>query len=66
VALGERAGLELRAEGFNVLNHPQYGAPQADISAGPGAFGKILTTVNTGPVGAGTPRQLQFMARMSF
>jgi hypothetical protein len=66
VALGERAGLEFRAEGFNVLNHPQRGAPQADISAGPGAFGAILTTVNTGPVGAGTPRQLQFMARLSF
>jgi len=66
MALAERAALEVRAEGFNVLNHPQYGAPQADISAGPGAFGAILTTVNTGPVGAGTPRQLQFMARLSF
>ena len=66
VSLWERAGVEFRAEAFNLLNHPQYGAPQADFSAGAGSFGAILSTVNTGPVGAGTPRQLQFMMRLSF
>jgi len=29
-------------------------------------FGQILTTVNTGPTGTDTPRQMQFMPRLSF
>jgi hypothetical protein len=29
-------------------------------------FGQILNTVNTGPVGTGTLRQLQFMLRLNF
>ncbi len=66
IAFTERVGFEFRAEAFNVLNHPQYGLPQADFSTGPGVFGSIITTVNTGPVGTGTPRQLQFMFRVGF
>jgi hypothetical protein len=62
----ERLRLQFRAEVFNIFNHPQYGAPQADISAAPGVFGSILSLVNTGPVGTGTPRQLQFALRASF
>lgn len=65
IPLTERIHLDFRAEAFNILNHPQYGAPQADFSAG-NAFGAILATVNTGPVGAGTPRQLQLMLRVAF
>ncbi|HTC96008.1 MAG TPA: carboxypeptidase regulatory-like domain-containing protein [Terriglobales bacterium] len=73
--LSERLGLEFRAEAFNLFNRAQLGAPQSDFSvvstAGPGAvqsngFGAILSTVNKGPVGTGTPRQLQFMLRMNF
>ncbi|MGH9618412.1 MAG: hypothetical protein ACRD45_01710 [Bryobacteraceae bacterium] len=44
----------------------EYGTPQSDLSAGPGNFGAILTTLNTGPVGTGTPRQIQFMLRLRF
>jgi hypothetical protein len=62
----ERLRLQFRAEAFNIFNHPQYGPPQADLSAGPGVFGSIISTVNTGPVGTGTPRQLQFALRASF
>lgn len=64
--LTERAAVEFRAECFNLFNHPQYGQPQADFSAGPGVFGSIISTLNTGPVGTGTPRQLQFALRFSF
>jgi hypothetical protein len=65
IALSEQIHLDFRAEAFNILNRPQYGTPQADFSAGR-AFGSILSTVNTGPVGTGTPRQLQFMVRLGF
>lgn len=64
--LTERIGLQFRVEAFNLFNHPEYGVPQADFSAGPGNFGAILTTLNTGPVGTGTPRQIQLMLRLSF
>jgi hypothetical protein len=63
---GERWRLQFRADVFNVFNHPQYGLPQADFSAGPGVFGSIISTVNSGPVGTGTPRQMQFALRASF
>lgn len=65
ISLTERIRLDFRAEAFNILNRPQYGAPQADLSAA-NAFGAILATVNTGPTGAGTPRQLQLMLRVGF
>ena len=64
--LSERVNLQFRSEIFNIFNHPQYGPPQADFSAGPGVFGSILSTVNTGPVGTGTPRQIQFGLRIAF
>jgi hypothetical protein len=66
ISFSERDELEFRAEFFNIFNHPQFGQPQADFSAGPGVFGSIITTLNTGPVGTGTPRQLQFMLRLKF
>jgi hypothetical protein len=62
----ERMGLQLRVEAFNLLNRAQLGAPQADLSAGPGNFGAILSTVNVGPVGTGTPRQFQAALRVDF
>ena len=57
--------MELRAEAFNVLNRAQLGAPSGDITV-PAQFGVIQSTVNTTPIGSGTPRQLQFMLRLSF
>ena len=66
IPLTERVRLEFRTEFFNIFNHPQYGLPQADFSAGPGVFGSIISSVNSGPVGTGTPRQIQFLLRVAF
>jgi hypothetical protein len=63
--LTEKAHLQFRVDIFNLFNHPQYAAPQADLSAGTAVFGSIISTINTGPVGTGTPRQIQFMLRLS-
>ena len=68
ISLTERARLEFRSEFFNIFNHPQYGLPQATFGV-PG-FGSIVQTVNTttpvSPVGSGTPREIQFSARVRF
>jgi hypothetical protein len=61
----EHAGLEFRAEAFNVLNHSQFGLPNANFSA-PGSFGTITQPLNTGATGTGTPRQFQLMLRVTF
>lgn len=50
---------------FNVLNHPQLGIPASNISS-TSNFGRITTPINSAPVGAGTPRQMQFFLRLSF
>ncbi len=63
-ALTERFHLEFRAEGFNLLNHPAYANPEGNISAG--GFGIITNVLNTGAVGTGTPRRIQFMLRLNF
>jgi Carboxypeptidase regulatory-like domain/TonB dependent receptor len=65
IPVTERVQLQFRAEAFNIFNRPQYAAPLSDIS-NPVTFGQILSTVNTGPVGTGTPRQMQFMLRAQF
>jgi hypothetical protein len=57
--------LELRAEAFNVLNRAQLGLPNGNFSAS-GSFGRITQPFNPGATGTGTPRQFQFMARVSF
>ncbi len=57
--------LQVRAEGFNLFNRAQYGAPAANISAA-SSFGRITTLVNNGPTGSGTPRQFQLALRLSF
>ena len=68
IPLSEKARLEFRAEFFNVFNHPQYGLPQATF--GVQGFGTITQTVNTttpvSPIGAGTPREIQFAAKVAF
>jgi hypothetical protein len=57
-ALTERLNLEIRAEFFNVLNHPNFGTPASNIS-NPSQVGRISSTSNT-------PRDIQFGARLSF
>jgi hypothetical protein len=61
----ERMGLELGVQIFNLLNHPQLGIPAANISS-TSNFGRITAPINTAPVGAGTPRQVQLFTRFSF
>ncbi len=53
----ERLTVQFRTEAFNVLNHPQFGQPNATI--GSGSVGQI-----TSPVG--NPRQLQVALRLVF
>lgn len=61
----ERVALTFRGEFFNILNRAQYGDPVASIS-NTVQFGQIVAPVNTGSTGSGTPRQMQFMLRLSF
>ena len=56
-AITERLGLEVRAEGFNMFNHPNFGFPDPYPDQGP-FFGKVLTT--------GQPRRFQFATRFEF
>ena len=53
----EQTHFELRAEAFNILNHPQFGLPNASI--GNPQAGMITSTV-------GNPRQLQMGLRFQF
>lgn len=67
---GEKIKLQLRADLFNVLNHPQFGL--YDNSIGSSSFGRALTTRNTFISGIdslyelGGPRSTQFSLRLSF
>jgi hypothetical protein len=63
--IGERASIEFRSEVFNTFNRAQYGQPSGNITV-PAQFAVITSTVNTTPVGTGTPRQMQFMVRATF
>ncbi len=62
--LTEKLQLQFRTDIFNIFNHPQYGLPNSDVSAE--GFGQIASTINIGPVGTGTARQLQFALRLAF
>jgi hypothetical protein len=63
--VSERTAFEFGAQIFNIMNHPQLGALAANISSA-ATFGLITAPVNTSPVGAGGPRQMQFFGRVSF
>jgi len=54
---GARA-LELRAEAFNLLNHPNFGPPGRDINT-PQTFGVITSTV-------GNPRVIELAVKFFF
>jgi hypothetical protein len=62
--LTERLGLNLRAAAYNVFNHPQYKTPSGNFSSS--AFGRITGIINTGAVGSGAPRRIEFMLRADF
>jgi hypothetical protein len=50
---------------FNLFNPAQFGQPSGDVTV-PSQFAVITSTINTTPVGTGTPRQMQFMLRATF
>jgi hypothetical protein len=60
----ERFALRFRAEAFNLFNHPIYDVPSGNLSSG--SFGQITSVLNTGAVGTGTPRRIQFGVRLAF
>ncbi len=60
----DRYALSLRGEGFNLLNHAQYGLPATNVSAA--NFGQITTQLNPGATGTATQRVFEFGLRGSF
>jgi hypothetical protein len=66
----ERIKLTFRAEAFNLFNHPIFANPSGSIGSNPASpsasFGRITSILNTGAVGTGTPRRLQFALRLDF
>jgi hypothetical protein len=61
--LTERMSVQLRAEAFDVLNHPNFGNP--NLNAQSSLFGRITTT--RFPVGDfGSARQLQISMKLQF
>ncbi len=76
---GERASLGVGLQFFNLLNHPNFDQPIADIAAGSadpingGSFGTIASTVNTPTSilgsflgGDASPRLIQLKAEFKF
>jgi hypothetical protein len=61
-AISERMNLQFRVEAFNVLNHSNFGTPNAIVfsGAGPSPSAGLITTSAT------TPRQLQFGLKLIF
>jgi hypothetical protein len=62
--LTERFALKFRAEAFNLFNHPIYDSPSGNLSSG--GFRQIVSVLNTGAVGTGTPRRFEFALRLDF
>jgi len=64
VRVTEQMNVQFRAEVFNIFNKALYANPDANISDS--NFGKLISPLNTSPVGTGTPRQFQFMLKIQF
>ncbi len=69
--LTEAAQISIGAQAFNVLNHPNFALPQADLASS--QFGAILSTVGvpTSPMGASlggdaSPRLIQLNVKLVF
>jgi hypothetical protein len=71
IKLNERMGLTIGANAFNVLNHPNFQNPVANLASS--SFGRIVSTVSspTTPYGAFASaaegmRILQLVAKITF
>ncbi len=66
----EKFGVQLRAEFFNVLNHPNFAQPNHVIEPGGGSGGELTQTpdvAQTNPgLGGGGSRVLQLGLKMTF
>jgi Carboxypeptidase regulatory-like domain/TonB dependent receptor-like, beta-barrel len=69
----ERLSLNFRAAAYNLFNHPDFRTPSGSIGslagnppAVSGSFGRITGIINTGAVGTGAPRRIEFMFRAEF
>jgi hypothetical protein len=69
----ERLALNFRAAAYNLFNHPIYRSPSGSIGsllgnpqAVSGSFGRINGIINTGAVGSGAPRRIEFTFRAEF
>lgn len=68
--LGDRFGLQFRAEAFNILNHPNFG--YVDPTLSDATFGQATQTLNQslGTVASqyqqGGPRSMQFALKLQF
>ena len=70
--LGERTGLQLRAEAFNIFNHANFGSIYNQLSVGASRFGLAYNTQNSQLGGlnslyqSGGPRSVQVALRLRF
>jgi Carboxypeptidase regulatory-like domain len=68
--ISERVNLQLRAEFFNILNHPNFALPNWFVSPGSSGQGLITQTpdqAQTNPgLGGGGPRVIQLAAKVLF
>jgi hypothetical protein len=69
---GDRARIQFRAEAFNILNHPDFGAIYNRLIYGPTLFGQAYNTLNIGLKNQnplyeqGGPRSLQLALKVLF
>jgi len=61
-SITERIGLQFRAEAFNLLNHTNYGTPNAIVFSG----ANISSTAGLITTAATYPRQIQFGLKLTF
>jgi hypothetical protein len=61
----ESVSVQLRADGFNVLNHPTFNNPTTSLTSS--SFGQVTQTYNQATSSSGSnARVLQFAATIQF